>query len=124
MHVPDEARRGEGTSGVMRESEQSTEQVDVHEEVYGPWIVVERRKNSTKPLRSGGTLLRQGSGMNTEQLSTWKREVRTGLLGLMGLIESLKGRCLLRVLWIRPDLPLWSKASGRKVRPKPNKAQV
>ena len=64
-HVPNEARRGEGTSGVMCDSEQSTEKVDVREEVYGPWIVVERRKNSTKPLRSGGTLPRQGSGMNT-----------------------------------------------------------
>ncbi|XP_050259306.1 uncharacterized protein LOC126704364 [Quercus robur] len=65
VHGPDEARRGEGTSGVMRDSEQSTEQEDVREGVYGPWIVVERRKNSTKPLRSGGIVPRQGNGLNT-----------------------------------------------------------
>ena len=68
-HVPDEARSGEGTSGVLHDSEQSTEQVDVRESMYGPWIVVARRKNSTKPLRSGGTSPCQRSGVsikNTE----------------------------------------------------------
>ena len=39
-HVPDEARSREGTSGVLHDSEQSTEQVDVRESMYGPWIVV------------------------------------------------------------------------------------
>lgn len=59
-HVLDEARCEEGTSGVMHDSEQSTEQADV----YGPWIVVKRRKNGTKPLRSVRTSPWQNYGMN------------------------------------------------------------
>jgi len=68
-HAPNISRNGEGTSGVVRDAEKSTDQVDVCEGVYGPWIVVARRKNATKPLRSGGTSPRQGSGVsckNTE----------------------------------------------------------
>nr|POE67859.1 hypothetical protein CFP56_62031 [Quercus suber] len=60
-YVPDESRCEEGTSDVLCDSEQSTEQADVHEGVYGPWIVVVCRKNGTKPLRSGGTSVRQSS---------------------------------------------------------------
>ena len=31
--------------------------------MYGPWIVVARRKNGTNSLRSGGTLHRQSNGI-------------------------------------------------------------
>nr|POE67861.1 hypothetical protein CFP56_62033 [Quercus suber] len=62
--VPDKSRYEEGTSDVLRDSEQSTEQADVCEGVYRPWIVVVRRKNGTKPLRSGGTSVRQSSEMS------------------------------------------------------------
>ncbi|XP_030943405.1 uncharacterized protein LOC115968223 [Quercus lobata] len=83
-HVPDKARRGEGTSGVMRDFEQSTEKVDVREEVYGPWIVVKRRKNSTNPLRSGGTLPRQGSGMNTRTTEYMEKGIADRAAGIDG----------------------------------------
>ena len=56
-HVPDECE--EGTDDVLRDSEQGTEQTDVREGVYGPWIVVARRKNGMNPLRNGGTSIRQ-----------------------------------------------------------------
>ena len=62
-HVPDEVRSGEGTNGVLLDSEQSTEQADMREGVYGPWIVVARRKTGTNLLRSGGTLHRQSNGI-------------------------------------------------------------
>ena len=35
-HVPDEIRSGKGTSGVLLDSKQSTEQADMREGVYGP----------------------------------------------------------------------------------------
>nr|POE52928.1 hypothetical protein CFP56_51560 [Quercus suber] len=60
-HVTDEPRCGEGTSGALCDSEQSTEQEEGREGVYGPWIVVTRRKNRTKLLRSGGTSPKQSS---------------------------------------------------------------
>ena len=63
-HAPDISRSGEGTSGIVREAEQSKDQVDMREGVYGPWIVVACRKNETKPLKSGGTSPRQSSGVS------------------------------------------------------------
>nr|POE54625.1 hypothetical protein CFP56_53196 [Quercus suber] len=60
-HVTDEPRCEKGTNGALCDSEQSTEQVEVREGVYGPWIVVARRKSGTKLLRSGGTSLKQSS---------------------------------------------------------------
>ncbi|XP_030941685.1 uncharacterized protein LOC115966624 [Quercus lobata] len=66
-HVPcaiDIPRSREGTSDVVASSEQYLEQVDVHDGAYGPWIVVARRKDGTKPLKSGGTSLRQRSGFS------------------------------------------------------------
>uniref|UniRef100_A0A7N2LFW7 DUF4283 domain-containing protein n=1 Tax=Quercus lobata TaxID=97700 RepID=A0A7N2LFW7_QUELO len=65
---------GEGTSGVLHDSEQSTEQAEVCEGVYGPWIVVARRKNRTKPLRSGGTSPRQSSGFNFKDNGNVEKE--------------------------------------------------
>ena len=62
-HAPDMSRSGEGTSGVVRDAEKSTGQVDVRKGVYRPWIVVACRKNETKPLKSGGTSPRQSSGV-------------------------------------------------------------
>ena len=62
-HAPDISRSGEGTSGIVREAEQSKDQVDMREGVYRPWIVVACRKNETKPLKSGGTSPRQSSGV-------------------------------------------------------------
>ena len=53
-HAPNISRSGEGTSGVAYDAEKSTDQVDVCDGVYGPWIMVACRKNATKPLRSGG----------------------------------------------------------------------
>lgn len=43
----------EGTNGAVHESKQGT----VHEDLYGPWVVVTRRKQGTKNQRSGGTSL-------------------------------------------------------------------
>lgn len=62
-HVPDEIRSGEGTSGVLLDSEQSTEQTDMREGVYRPWIVIACRKTGTNSLRSGGTLHCQSNGI-------------------------------------------------------------
>ena len=64
IHAIDISRSGEGTNDVVVGSEQYAEQVDVHEGVYRPWIVVARRKNGTKTLKSGGTSPRQSSGFS------------------------------------------------------------
>ena len=47
-HASNTPRSGEGTSSVVAGLEQCTQQVEVHEGVYGPWVVVARRKNVTK----------------------------------------------------------------------------
>ena len=80
-HVLDEARCEEGTSGVMHDSEQSTEQADV----YGPWIVVERRKNGTKPLRSVRTSPWQNYGMNIRT----KDYVEKGSVDRVAMMDGL-----------------------------------
>nr|POE89609.1 hypothetical protein CFP56_02328 [Quercus suber] len=54
-YVIDKLRSGERTSGVVVGLEQNSEQVDVYDGVYGPWLMVACRKNETKPLKSGGT---------------------------------------------------------------------
>nr|POE74065.1 hypothetical protein CFP56_74206 [Quercus suber] len=84
-HVPDEARNGEGTTGVLHVTEQNTEQEDVREGVYGPWVVIARKKGSTKPLRSGGTLPRQGSGIsikNTKHVENGSTDRAAALDGI------------------------------------------
>ena len=83
-HVPDEAGNGEGTSGVPLDLEQSTEQVDVREGVYRPWIVVTLRKNRTRLLRSGGTSPRQSYGIGSRKSEYVDRRAWLGLLCWMG----------------------------------------
>ena len=63
-HSTDKLGSGEGTSDVVLGSEQSLEQVDVQDGVYGPWIVVARRKHRTKLLKRGGTSPRQSNGFS------------------------------------------------------------
>ena len=61
-HASDTARSGVGTSSEMASSEQCAERDVVHEGVYGPWVVVTRRKNGTKQLKSSGTSPKQSAG--------------------------------------------------------------
>lgn len=48
--VPDSLKGIEGTNGVVHEAEQRA----VHEDLYGPWVVVAHKKQGTKNQRSGG----------------------------------------------------------------------
>ena len=89
-HVPDEAGNGEGTSGVPLDLEQSTEQVDVREGVYEPWIVVTRRKNRTRPLRSGGTSPRQSYEIGSRKSDYVDRESSARAVMLDGITRKAK----------------------------------
>ena len=68
----------------------------MREGVYGPWIVVTRRKNGTKMLRSGGTSPRQSYGIGSRNLNMWIGKARLGLLCWMGLLERPKESWLLQ----------------------------
>ena len=61
-HASETARSGVGTSSEMASTEQCVEQDVVHEGVYGPWVMVTRRKNGTKQLKSSGTSPKQSAG--------------------------------------------------------------
>ena len=57
----------------------------MREGVYGPWIVVARRKTGTNLLRSGGTLHRQSNGIgirNSEFMDKGSMDQATVLDGV------------------------------------------
>ena len=62
----------------------------MREGVYGPWIVVTRRKNGTKSLRSGGTLPRQSYGIGSRKSEYVDRESSTRAAMLDGVTREAK----------------------------------
>lgn len=78
--VLDSPKGMERTNGAVHESEQGT----MHEDLYGPWVVVTHRKQGTKNQRSGGTspglikdFVFRGNG-NVETGSSDQAEVSNG----------------------------------------------
>nr|XP_023902463.1 uncharacterized protein LOC112014276 [Quercus suber]POF27029.1 uncharacterized protein CFP56_40394 [Quercus suber] len=63
VHAVDDAEAKLGPHG----KEHDAVHKDVHEELYGPWVVVARRKKETKIQRNGGTL--PDHGLDYEQRS-------------------------------------------------------
>ena len=63
-HDSDIARSGVGTSSDVASAGHCAEQDVVHEGVYGPWVVVTRRKNGTKQLKSSGASPKQSAGVS------------------------------------------------------------
>ena len=73
----DKPRTKVGTTNLQHD----TEQESAHEGVYGPWVVVARRKNETKSHRSGGPSTEnrnvfafKSKGNVEETKRTWIRE--------------------------------------------------
>ena len=64
--------------------------MDVREGVYGPWIVVTRRKNGKKSLRSGGTLPRQSYGIGSRKSEYVDRESLARATVLDGVTREAK----------------------------------
>ena len=62
----------------------------MHEGVYGPWIMVARRKNGTKLLKSGGTSPRQSSGFNFRDNGNVEKESLVRADALYGPLREVK----------------------------------
>ena len=62
----------------------------MREGVYGPWIVVTRRKNGTKSLRSGGTLPRQSYRIGSRKSEYMDRESLARATVLDGVTREAK----------------------------------
>ncbi|XP_075669886.1 uncharacterized protein LOC142639621 [Castanea sativa] len=75
---------------VVAGSEQYTGQVDVHDSMYGPWIVVACRKNGTKLLKSGGTSPRQNSGFSFKDNGNMGKESLDRAVVLRGPSRDVK----------------------------------
>ena len=72
LHVPDNTREEVGPSKIMHESEQE----ELQNSTYGPWIVVARRKNGTKSHGSGGSHTVPGNGQLRQVLRKSVTEAR------------------------------------------------
>lgn len=46
----------------VRHSNRERKKYNINKGLYGPWVVVARRKNGTKLQRSGGSFFDQGNG--------------------------------------------------------------
>ena len=62
----------------------------MREGVYGPWIVVTRRKNRTRPLRSGGTSPRQSYEIGSRKSDYVDRESSAWAVMLDGITRKAK----------------------------------
>ena len=67
-------RSREGTSNGVVGSEKYSGQAGVHDGVYGPWIMVARKKNGTKSVKSGGISPRQNSGFSFRNYGNVEKE--------------------------------------------------
>ena len=67
-------RSREGTSNGVVGSEKYSGQAGVHDGVYGPWIMVARKKNGTKSVKSGGISPRQNSGFSFRNYGDVEKE--------------------------------------------------
>ena len=100
----DNPRTEVGTSSLVHDSEQEV----VHEGVYGPWVVVARRKNGTKLQRSGVSSANKGMVLPPRVTVTMRQQIGIGLgkKGLqcqMGLLEKAKENYPPLVLWRKPN---------------------
>ena len=62
----------------------------MREGVYGPWIIVTRRKNGTRSLRSGGTSPRQSYGIGSRKYDYVDRESSARVAVLDGITREAK----------------------------------
>ena len=84
------ASRGVGTSSGVAGTEQGAEHEEEHEGVYGPWVVVARRKNSTSRLRSSGTSPKQSIGFSFRENGYVEKGLLDRAGGLLGPIRDAK----------------------------------
>ena len=89
-HAPDTSSSGVGTSSGVVNTEQCAEQDEVREGVYGSWVVVTRRKNGTKQLRSSGTLPKQSTGFSFRDNGFVEKGVLDQAGGVHGPIRDAK----------------------------------
>nr|POE93986.1 hypothetical protein CFP56_35784 [Quercus suber] len=58
----DKQRTDVGTTNLLHDTKQESAQGSAHEGVYGPWVVVAKRKNGIKSHRSGGPSVENRNG--------------------------------------------------------------
>nr|POE75201.1 hypothetical protein CFP56_75372 [Quercus suber] len=58
----DKQRTEVGTTNLLHDTKQESAQGSAHEGVYGPWVVVAKRKNGIKSHRSGGPSVENRNG--------------------------------------------------------------
>ena len=89
-HASDTSSSGVGTSSGVANTEQCAEQDEVREGVYRSWVVVTRRKNGTKQLRSSGTSPKQSTGFSFRDNGFVEKGVLDQAGGVHGPIRDAK----------------------------------